>query len=198
MIAGIGLRVKATMKATVQATAREGREGLQGGAERDGGLRFASDAAERKRDKEVGIPTTQYRAACRRWMAREQDGGERERRRASPVSRGIPRDRPEYDQGCNRGLFRRRQPGGTFEDAAIYAGLAPEDILVYVERGEGRGNRPLSKASTVAAKQAARRKARHAAKTIRRPLSQCEDGHCIWEMGKLQARVGYACAAVLV
>ena len=88
-------------------------------------------------------------------MAREQDGGERERRRASPVSRGIPRDRPEYDQGCNRGLFRRRQPGGTFEDAAIYAGLAPEDILVYVERGEGRGNRPLSKASTVAAKQAA-------------------------------------------
>ena len=59
MIAGIGLRVKATMKATVQATAREGREGLQGGAERDGGLRFASDAAERKRDKEVGIPTTQ-------------------------------------------------------------------------------------------------------------------------------------------
>ncbi len=175
MIAGIGLRVKATLKATGQATAREGREGWQGGAERDGGLRFAADAAGRKRDKEVGIPTTQYRAACRRWMAREQDGGERERRRASPVSRGIPRDRPEYDQGCNRGLFRRRQPGGTFEDAAIYAGLAPEDILVYVERGEGRRNRPLSKASTVAAKQAARRNARQADKAIRRPLSQCGD-----------------------
>ncbi len=175
VIAEIGLRVKATLKATGQATAREGREGWQGGAERDGGLRFAADAAGRKRDKEVGIPTTQYRAACRRWMAREQDGGERERRRASPVSRGIPRDRPEYDQGCNRGLFRRRQPGGTFEDAAIYAGLAPEDILVYVERGEGRKNRPPLKASTVAAKQAARRKAKQAASP-----------RIDWKMGKLQ------------
>jgi hypothetical protein len=93
-------------------------------------------------------------------MAREQDDGERERRRGSPVSRGIPRDRPEFDQGCQARLVSTPQQGGTFEGAPIYAGLAPEDILVYVERGEGRRNRPPSKASTVASKQAATRKAK--------------------------------------
>jgi len=93
-------------------------------------------------------------------MAREQDDGERERRRGSPVSRGIPRDRPEFDQSCQARLVSTPQLSGTFEGVAIYAGLAPEDILVYVERGEGRRNRPPSKASTVASKQAAPRKAR--------------------------------------
>ena len=62
----------------------------------------------------------------------------------------YPARRAELDQSCQRGHDRGRQPGGTFVGEAIYAGLAPEDILVYVERGEGRRNRPHSKASTVA------------------------------------------------
>ena len=62
----------------------------------------------------------------------------------------YPARRAELDQSCQRGHDRGRQPGGTFVGETIYAGLAPEDILVYVERGEGRRNRPPSKASTVA------------------------------------------------
>jgi len=45
-------------------------------------------------------------------MAREQDDDERERRRGSPVSRGIPRDRPEFDQSCQARLVSTPQPSG--------------------------------------------------------------------------------------
>jgi hypothetical protein len=48
-----------------------------------------------------------------------------------------------------------RQPSGSFSDVAICAGLRPEDVLVYVERSQGRANRPYQKLSTVAATSAA-------------------------------------------
>ena len=39
-----------------------------------------------------------------------------------------------------------------FSDAAICAGLHPADVLVYVKRVQGRGNRPYQKVSTVGRK----------------------------------------------
>ena len=42
-----------------------------------------------------------------------------------------------------RGLLRRRQRSGTHENETSRAGLRPEDIYVYVERSQGRANRPF-------------------------------------------------------
>ena len=38
-----------------------------------------------------------------------------------------------------------RKRNATFSDEAISTGLRPEDVLVYVERAQGRGNRPYQK-----------------------------------------------------
>ena len=63
--------------------------------------------------------------------------------------------RDELLQGDKCGGVRGRQPNGCFLDEAIYAGLRPADVLVYVKRSQGRANRPYQKRSTVAAKSAA-------------------------------------------
>ena len=62
--------------------------------------------------------------------------------------------RDELDQGDKCGGVRGRQPNGCFLDEAIYAGLRPADVLVYVKWSQGRANRPYQKRSTVAAKSA--------------------------------------------
>ena len=69
--------------------------------------------------------------------------------------------RDELDQGDKCGGVRGRQPNGCFLDEAIYAGLRPADVLVYVKRSQGRANRPYQKRSTVAAKSATFRKSQH-------------------------------------
>ena len=76
-------------------------------------------------------------------MAREKPTAERKRAKRAETARRAHSKTPNAD---TFGALRN----GTFVGEAIYAGLAPEDILVYVERGEGRRNRPPSKASTVA------------------------------------------------
>ena len=67
-------------------------------------------------------------------------------------TRSVRRD--ELLQGDKCGGVRGRQPNGCFLDEAIYAGLRPADVLVYVKRSQGRENRPYQKRSTVAAKSA--------------------------------------------
>ena len=62
--------------------------------------------------------------------------------------------RDELLLGDKCGGVRGRQPNGCFLDEAIYAGLRPADVLVYVKRSQGRENRPYQKRSTVAAKSA--------------------------------------------
>ena len=47
-------------------------------------------------------------------------------------------------RGCHARLCFGPKPGGTFESETITAGLAPDGVYVYAERGEGRRNRPLS------------------------------------------------------
>ena len=42
-------------------------------------------------------------------------------------------------------FIRPEKRNATFSDEAICAGLRPEDVLVYVERAQGRGNRPYQK-----------------------------------------------------
>ena len=63
--------------------------------------------------------------------------------------------RDELLLGDKCGGVRDRQPNGCFLDEAIYAGLRPADVLVYVKRSQGRANRPYQKRSTVAANSAA-------------------------------------------
>ena len=120
-------------------------------AERRGRLRFAADATRRKHGKERGPTSVSEKArddAMRRESAMDAAGEAGRGAGASEERRDATTSALE---NAKRGRIRRRQPGGTFENAAICAGLRPEDILVYVERSQGRGNRPPSKASTVAA-----------------------------------------------
>ena len=77
--------------------------------------------------REGGIPPTKHRAADGERYQREQDTGERQRRRGRPGSRGIPRDRAELDQGDKRGHNRI---------TAAKAGLAI--IASQAERSECR------------------------------------------------------------
>ncbi len=148
-------------------------------AERRGRLRFAADAPRRKHGKERGPTSDSEKArddAMRRGSAMDGAGEDGRGAGASEERRDAT---PSALENAKRGRIRRRQPGGTFEDEAICAGLRPEDILVYVERSQGRGNRPSSKASTVAANPAAIWNRRwlsfpHARtyEQARRPLSQ--------------------------
>ena len=57
-----------------------------------------------------------------------------------------------------------------FSDAAIYAGLHPADVLVYVKRVQGRANRPYQKVSTVGRINDAPRQGK--AKSIKRRFKQ--------------------------
>ena len=62
-------------------------------------------------------------------------------------------------RGAMRGHGRGRQPSEPKQGEASCAGLRPEGIYVYVERSQGRTNRPLCTGSTVAPTVTARWKA---------------------------------------
>src|SRR5574344_1993939 len=87
-------------------------------------------------------------------------------RQVAPTTRERDSTRPfqgEHDQRCQRGRDRWRgeaPASGPKRDESRSAGLAPEGILVYVERGEGRRPRPFRTGSTLPPKSAARGKAR--------------------------------------
>src|SRR5574344_2414826 len=86
-------------------------------------------------------------------------------RQGAPTTRERDSTRPfrgECDQRCQRGRDRWRgeaPASGPKRDETRSAGLAHEDILVYVERGEGRRPRPPRAGSTLPPKSAARGKA---------------------------------------
>ena len=72
--------------------------------------------------------------------------------------RGRDREhRAELDQRCQARLCFGPKPGGTFESETITAGLAPDGVYVYAERGEGRRNRPLSQYPPSAKRESAKR-----------------------------------------
>ena len=54
-----------------------------------------------------------------------------------------PEHRAELDQRCHARPRSGPQRGGTRENETSRAGLRPEDIYVYVERSQGRANRPF-------------------------------------------------------
>ena len=83
-----------------------------------------------------GIPPTKYRAADGGCSAREESSFSP--KRATSMRRLDP-----APKGALRGLLRRRQRGGTCENETSRAGLRPEDVYVYVERSQGRANRPF-------------------------------------------------------
>ena len=61
-----------------------------------------------------------------------------------PEGRDERMRRLPSSRGCTARLCFGPKPGGTFESETITAGLAPDGVYVYDERGEGRRNRPLS------------------------------------------------------
>ena len=101
----------------------------------------------------------------------------RRRRSLEVCEAETPSTAPNSTRGAMRGLLRRRQRSGTLLGEADCTGLDPEAVYVYGgnrrlsvtravhestrsesegERVEGRARRPPQRASTVAAKQAAR------------------------------------------
>lgn len=77
------------------------------------------------------------------------DGGNRGSERRADLSDGERNSKMQA-----RRLFAP-QPDGLVSDEAIRAGLRPEDVYVYVERSQGRPNRPYQTGSTVGRKNAA-------------------------------------------
>ena len=98
--------------------------------------RGSSDAQRDTSQGEEAYPPTKHCGAYRR----EDDGsgGAWSGSEAETASTA-----PNSTRGAKRGLLRRRQRGGTCENETSRAGLRPEDIYVYVERSQGRANRPF-------------------------------------------------------
>src|SRR5574344_47735 len=87
-------------------------------------------------------------------------GADARRTGARPDARS---EKANSTRGAQRGRDRRRgeaPASGPKRDESRSAGLAPEDILAYVERGEGRRPRPFRSGSTLPPKSAACGKAR--------------------------------------
>ncbi len=74
---------------------------------------------------------------------------------AKPRALSTRRTRPEVPSAVTVGVL----PSGPKQGEASCAGLRPEGIYVYVERSQGRTNRPLCTGSTVAPTVTARWKA---------------------------------------
>ena len=67
--------------------------------------------------------------------------------------------RDELLQGDKCGGVRGRQPNGCFLDEAIYAGLRPADVLVYVKKcAEERSSQGRLRSNGEAAREGPRRK----------------------------------------
>ena len=67
--------------------------------------------------------------------------------------------RDELLQGDKCGGVRGRQPNGCFLDEAIYAGLRPDDVLVYVKKcAEERSSQGRLRSNGEAAREDPRRK----------------------------------------
>ena len=60
-----------------------------------------------------------------------------------PEARDERMRRLPSTRGCTARLCFGPKPGGTHENETSRAGLRPEDIYVYVERSQGRANRPF-------------------------------------------------------
>ena len=123
--------------------------------------------------REAGIPATKYRAADGGCSAREESRFSPKRETNACAVCPVP-------EGAKRGFVLGRQRGGTLLGEADCTGLDPEAVYVYGERVEGRARRPPQRASTVAAKQAARWKAsQHSASTSSNHPSLKEDNSCV-------------------
>ena len=82
-----------------------------------------------------GIPPTKHCGAYRR-----EDGGSGG---AGSGSEAEPPSTAPNSRGCHARSRSGPQRGGTRENETSRAGLRPEDIYVYVERSQGRANRPF-------------------------------------------------------
>ena len=114
-------------------------------------VRFCDCAVERGARRGGGIPPTKHRVRETPRKRRERRRGERERSR-----RCLKRD--EYPR-CHARPGSGPQPSTPREVVASCAGLDPEGVYVYVERVDGRANRPSYIGRPVAPKQSARWKA---------------------------------------
>ena len=90
-----------------------------------------------------GIPPTKYRAADGGCSVREESSFSPKRETNACAVSPVP-------EGAMRGHGGGRQPSGPKQGEASCAGLRPEGIYVYVERSQGRTNRPPCTGSTVA------------------------------------------------
>ena len=104
----------------------------------------------RKARRRIRRRSIAARIAAKTTGATAQGAGYHPRPKAEPpkaVARGVrgrdPEHRAELDQRCHARLCFGPKPSGTHENETSRAGLRPEDIYVYVERSQGRANRPF-------------------------------------------------------
>ena len=107
---------------------------MSAGERRDDSSR---DAPQDARETRRRYPADEV-SRCGRWMQRA--GGVA----LFPEARDERMCRLPSSRECPARLCFGPKPGGTFESETITAGLAPDGVYVYAERGEGRRNRPLS------------------------------------------------------
>ena len=127
-------------------TRLSGRSGKGRGGEcrteRHATTRFVGCAVRHVARREAGIPATKDCDAYRR----EDDG-------SGGAGSGSEAETPSTapnSRGCHARSRSGPTPSGPKQGVASCAGLAPEGVYVYAERGEGRTNRPPCTGSTVA------------------------------------------------
>ena len=104
------------------------------------GSRIAPTGASEARSRYSGDA-----ASRREWRAKDA-GASPCGTVAKPRALSTRRTRPEVPSAVTVGVL----PSGPKQGEASCAGLRPEGIYVYVERSQGRTNRPLCTGSTVA------------------------------------------------
>jgi hypothetical protein len=144
--------VQERARGTRLKVAEEAREVAERRAKRHATARFCDYAVERGARRGGGIPPTKHRVSETPRKRRERRRGESERGR-----RYLKRD--EYPR-CHARPGSGPQPSTPKQVVASCAGLDPEGVYVYVERVDGRANRPSCTGRTVAPKRAARWKGR--------------------------------------
>ena len=117
-------------------------------------LRFAGSAPRRKHGEDAALCYARSGTKASDEARRRESAMIAAREDAAKYlsERRVTKRQGERCRKCQRRRLFAPTRNGTFSDEAIYAGLRPEDVLVYVEWAQGRKNRPYQKASTVGRK----------------------------------------------
>ena len=146
-------------------------------------LRFAGSAPRRKHGEDAALCYARSGTKASDEARRRESAMIAAREDAAKYlsERRVTKRQVERCRKCQRRRLFAPTRDGTFSDEAIYAGLRPEDVLVYVERAQGRGNRPYQKDEYRWAKKR---------RTLDKQATDRQDGIKKWDKGGKPESIG--------